>query len=79
MTQQSLWNEEPQKETEVFNSFQERPYQVEAREAIEKAFEEQDAIIVEMATGLGKTEIFTQLIKQWEIGRCLVIAPQITL
>tara|TARA_Y100001938_G_scaffold131656_1_gene189010 strand:+ start:4009 stop:5478 length:1470 start_codon:yes stop_codon:yes gene_type:complete len=34
---------------------------------------------VELATGLGKTEIFTQLLKTWENGRCLVIAPYVEL
>ena len=34
---------------------------------------------MELATGLGKTEIFTQLLKTWENGRCLVIAPYVEL
>jgi len=59
--------------------FKERPYQREAREAVQKAFSTMDSCIIELATGLGKTEIFTQIMDQWTDGRCLVIAPQITL
>jgi len=61
------------------SGFVERPYQQDARIAVQSAFETVDSTIIEMATGLGKTEIFTQLMNQWEHGRCLVIAPQITL
>ena len=61
------------------SGFVERPYQRNARIAVESALGDMDAVIVEMATGLGKTEIFTQLMSRWEKGRCLVIAPQITL
>ena len=63
----------------VSNGFTERPYQRDARLAVESAFQTVDSTIIEMATGLGKTEIFTQLMDRWEHGRCLVIAPQITL
>ena len=59
--------------------FKERPYQQEAREAVQEAFKTMDSCIIELATGLGKTEIFTQIMDQWTDGRCLVIAPQITL
>jgi|TARA_A100001037_G_scaffold102785_1_gene93544 superfamily II DNA or RNA helicase len=61
------------------NYFCERPYQTEARETIEDSFRKHDSVLVEIATGLGKTEIFTQLIKDWDKGRCLVVAPYIQL
>ena len=61
------------------NYFVERPYQADAREAVENNFADHQALLIELATGLGKTEIFTQIMKGWEDGRCLVIAPYITL
>ncbi len=61
------------------NYFLERPYQTEARECIEEAFEDYDSVLIELATGLGKTEVFTQLMKTWDKGRCLVIAPYVQL
>ena len=63
---------------ETTPEFVERPYQRDARLAIEQEFASRDATIIEMATGLGKTEIFTQLMDRWG-GRCLVAAPLITL
>ena len=80
MTQQEFWQDDEEVAVPTPQSvFKERPYQTQAREAVLKAFESQDAVIIEMATGLGKTEIFTQLLKEWGVGRCLVIAPQLTL
>ena len=64
------------------NYFVERPYQADAREAIQNIFAQDEganSVLIELATGLGKTEIFTQIMKDWEEGRCLVIAPYITL
>ena len=46
---------------------------------MEDAFREHDSVLIEIATGLGKTEIFTQLMKDWQSGRCLVVAPYIQL
>ena len=85
--QQQLFNFDTQTKQQVpavvshttASGFVERPYQQDARIAVQSAFETVDSTIIEMATGLGKTEIFTQLMSQWEHGRCLVIAPQITL
>lgn len=59
--------------------FQERPYQAAARQKVQDSFNTYDSVLIELATGLGKTEIFTQLMKEWKDGRCLVIAPYITL
>ena len=61
------------------NYFCERPYQTEARIAVEDAFKHHNSVLVELATGLGKTEIFTQIAKDWCEGRCLVIAPYVQL
>jgi len=64
------------------NYFVERPYQTDAREAVQDNFGElngSSSLLIELATGLGKTEIFTQIMKDWKNGRCLVIAPYITL
>lgn len=44
-----------------------------------EGFTKHDSVLVELATGLGKTEIFTQIMSTWEDGRCLVVAPLITL
>ena len=52
------------------NYFCERPYQTKARLAIEEGFKEHNSVLVELATGLGKTEIFTQGAKDWSAGRC---------
>lgn len=59
--------------------FKERNYQAQAREAVEEAFKSYDSVVIELATGLGKTEVFTQIMKTWTAGRCLVIAPYIEL
>ncbi len=61
------------------NYFCERSYQTKARQAIEEGFKNHNSVLVELATGLGKTEIFTQIAKDWSEGRCLVIAPYIQL
>lgn len=61
------------------NGFRERPYQAQARAAIMESFTKYDSVLVELATGLGKTEIFTQIMSTWTDGRCMVIAPLITL
>jgi superfamily II DNA or RNA helicase len=63
----------------VIDGFRERPYQARARAAIMESFTRHDSVLVELATGLGKTEIFTQIMSTWTDGRCMVIAPLITL
>ena len=81
--QQLLWDgiPEPRRQGKPgqVNYFCERPYQTKARLAIEEGFKEHNSVLVELATGLGKTEIFTQVAKDWSAGRCLVIAPYIQL
>lgn len=78
-----LWDRVPEPRSSgikgTLNYFEERPYQAQARQKVIDAFEFYDSILIELATGLGKTEIFTQLMKDWDKGRCLVIAPYITL
>ncbi len=59
--------------------FTPRPYQDECHQAIADAHAGHDSVLVEMATGLGKTVIFTRYASLWEQGRTLVICPQIQL
>ncbi len=77
--QQTFWDLGPRKEPAPGPVFAERPYQRDARVAVQDSFESHDSVIIEMATGLGKTEVVTQLMDQWEDGRCLFIAPRIEL
>jgi len=56
-----------------------RDYQEDANEAVRFGHQEHDSILIELATGLGKTVMFTKYASQWENGRTLVIAPLITL
>jgi superfamily II DNA or RNA helicase len=50
-----------------------RPYQQEADAAVIEAFREYRSVLVEMATGLGKTIILSHIAKAWP-GRVLIIA-----
>jgi superfamily II DNA or RNA helicase len=50
-----------------------RPYQQEADAAVIEAFREYRSVLLEMATGLGKTIILSHIAKAWP-GRVLVIA-----
>jgi len=77
--QQTFWDLGHRTEAPALPAFQERPYQKDARLAVQEAFQTQDSVIIEMATGLVKTEVVTQLMDQWEDGRCLFIAPRIEL
>lgn len=62
------------------SNFRLRPYQGEALDAIREAYGRGvESVMIELATGLGKTEIFTQLAAGWQDGRALIICPQITL
>ena len=57
-----------------------RPYQAEAVDGIQVAFDSADTALVEMPTGSGKTEVFVQLMQnRASEGRALVICPMITL
>src|ERR1700730_18255187 len=49
-----------------------RPYQNECRMAVVNTLRTCDSCLVDMATGLGKTVIFSNLIKEWQ-GRVLVV------
>ena len=65
-------------------SFHLRPYQSDCLESIRFGHQEHNAICVELATGLGKTVIFTRYAAMHreyapERNRVMVIAPQITL
>ncbi len=54
--------------------FVERDYQEAGRVAIFKEWETKRSTMVEMATGTGKTALFTSVIKQRQPGRALVLA-----
>lgn len=56
-----------------------RPYQYECVNAIQEAWTRHDSVMVELATGLGKTEVFTDIARTWEDGRVMVICPMIEL
>lgn len=65
-------------------TFQLRDFQQEALEAIRFGHQEHDSIAIELATGLGKTVVFTKYARMWNQynmfdRRAMVIAPQITL
>jgi superfamily II DNA or RNA helicase len=66
--------------------FQLRPYQSECFDRTAIAHQECDSVLVDMATGLGKTVYFAKYASQWgrdslfqKNGRTLVICPQIQL
>lgn len=60
-------------------SFALRYYQDDCVASVRTAWETFDSVMVELATGLGKTEIFTAIASAWENGRVLVICPAIEL
>lgn len=56
-----------------------RPYQSDCVAEIRKAFLEYDSLLIELATGCGKTEVFTEIARTWEQGRVLVVCPMVEL
>lgn len=60
-------------------SFALRPYQSDCVTKIHESWERVDSTLVELATGLGKTEVFTEIARTWEQGRVLVVCPLIQL
>lgn len=56
-----------------------RPYQADCVRSIHEAWQRVDSVLVELATGLGKTEVFTEIARTWEQGRVLVVCPLIQL
>lgn len=60
-------------------SFSLRPYQADCITAIRESWQRVDSTLVELATGLGKTEVFTEIARTWENGRVLVVCPLIQL
>lgn len=56
-----------------------RPYQADCITAIRDSWQRVDSTLVELATGLGKTEVFTEIARTWEQGRVLVVCPLIQL
>jgi superfamily II DNA or RNA helicase len=59
--------------------FQLRPYQQEAYDSIAAAHQQQNSVLLELATGCGKTVVFCRYASSWEHGRSMIIAPQLTL
>jgi len=58
-------------------SFRLRDYQAECVEAISAAHEEHDAVLCELPTGTGKTEIFVEYSRRFP--RTMIVAPWLTL
>lgn len=56
-----------------------RPYQADCITAIRDSWRRVDSALIELATGLGKTEVFTEIARTWEDGRVLVVCPLIQL
>lgn len=56
-----------------------RPYQLECVDACMAAWNEHNSLLAVMPTGMGKTVVFTEIARQWQHGRVLVVAPQIEL
>lgn len=56
-----------------------RDYQLAAINAIHESWVFHDSVMVEMATGLGKTEVFVSIASRWPRGRVLVVAPLVEL
>lgn len=56
-----------------------RDYQIRACGASRVAWVDHRKVLLVLATGLGKTEIFTSLAERWTRGRVLVVAPLIGL
>lgn len=51
-----------------------RPYQVAACGGVRRSLDQFDASLLVMATGLGKTVVFSHLAHEWPTGRVLVLA-----
>ncbi len=51
-----------------------RPYQHRCLEKIRDDFERLDSTLAVLATGLGKTVIFSELARRWDRGRVLIVA-----
>jgi len=56
-----------------------RPYQDKALAACRDSLSKDNAAILQLPTGCGKTEVFVALASGWKNGRTLVVAPKITL
>lgn len=56
-----------------------RDYQDAALTAILREFLGRQAVMIELPTGCGKTEVFVALAEGWQLGRVLVVVPTIEL
>lgn len=62
----------------MFSTFSLRDYQQASINAIKTALDTADSTMLVLATGLGKTECFVNLLHNWE-GRSMVICPMVEL
>lgn len=51
-----------------------RPYQEACVDAVFRAFQQHDGTLVDMATGLGKTVVFSHISDRWKEGRVMILA-----
>ena len=76
MTSTNFSHEEPP--SGGFSSFRLRPYQVEAVEASLRSLKDNKSSLLVMATGLGKTVVFAEIIRRAQasgrVWRCMVLA-----
>ena len=76
LMQANLWDnsdsvvDRPERKAE----FKPRPYQAEAADAVMEAFQGNQSALVVMATGTGKTVLFSEIVRRCGTGRRLVIA-----
>ncbi|MGL4513847.1 MAG: DEAD/DEAH box helicase [Lacipirellulaceae bacterium] len=56
-----------------------RDYQIETIDRTLAAWDEHDSVMVVLPTGCGKTEVFCEIARRWDLGRTLIVAPQIEL
>lgn len=56
-----------------------RNYQTECVKAIHEEWIFHNSVLAVLATGLGKTVIFSEIVRRWTRGRCLIIVPAIEL
>ena len=51
-----------------------RPYQEEAMAAVCREFQDNSSTLLVMATGLGKTVVFSSLLAKAKLGRVMVLS-----
>lgn len=56
-----------------------RDYQTDCVKSIHEEWIFNNSVLAVLATGLGKTVIFSEIVRRWTRGRCLIVVPQIEL